>query len=98
MKLLTALLAIFILTPLAAQAEDSGDVIVCPAIWACLEDGSVMPEYQGGPCGQRFAAECASQRIASDLSVCEDRRSVESKKAERKIRKLRRELRRLSKR
>jgi len=98
MKLLTVLLALLVLVPLSGHAEESGDMVMCPAIWACQPDGSVMPEYSQGPCGRRFAAQCASQRLASDLSLCEDRRSLEREKADLKIRKLERKLRRFRRR
>lgn len=46
----------------------------CPAIYPCA-NGSVLPDFAQGPCGERFAALCAQDKVnelTEDFIGCQE--------------------------
>ena len=90
-------IGIFTMTPMMVQAEDDG--VVCAAIYACKEDGSVDERFAGGACGPRYKAQCDSMhREDKIIAECsDDIKSLEqlNKKLKKRLRAEQRKARKL---
>lgn len=82
------------ISPVIAVAEKPEEQeLICPAVYPCLEDGSVGAPFDQGACGEYFKKMCANDRVNEVIGECAE----ESEVLRQRVAKLSAQVRKLNK-